>query len=109
MFTFAVDFSGSFLTAFSDIGSSFAVSLYGPDQVTVLGNADAGGSLLTFDLRSAGATAPAGVAVSNSDRGIASATSQVVALPEPGMLGLMSLGVLVLAAMGVRPRRQSHG
>lgn len=105
VFTFTVDFTGSFLSAMSSIGSTFAVSLYDQDGIMALGTSDPGGSLLNFDLRSPGA---AGIAVTNFNRSIASALV-LTAVPEPDGLLLVLAGLVALGGFATRSGRRLQG
>ncbi|MEN9866237.1 MAG: hypothetical protein RL748_1827 [Pseudomonadota bacterium] len=98
--SFDVSFAGPFLNSSdSSVGSSFGVALYGSDQVTVLGNGDAGsGSLLTFNLVSTG-TPVGNVTPVVFD----AALVNVSAVPEASEWMMLMAG---LGVMGVFARRR---
>lgn len=89
-FDFNVEFSGAFFDAISDIGTTFSVSLYGNDQVSILGNADAAGSLLNFELTPASAFTLGSVTSNIVDSSIVSLSE----VSEPPMLILMLGGLI---------------
>lgn len=95
--SFDLRFSGAFLNTPGSFGTSFGLSLYGADQVSLLGNPDAAsGSLLTFELMPANAIGQFGtvkpVVFDN-------AMLSVSAVPEPAEWLLLLAGFAVLAAV----------
>lgn len=97
VFSFNLRFSGAFLNSSGSVGTRFALSLYGADQVSLLGNPDAvSGSLLSFELMPA-ATAGQFGQVTNTV--FDTTMLSVSAVPEPSEWLLMLLGFAMLAAI----------
>jgi hypothetical protein len=100
VFNFRLTFDGPFATEISDVGSTFALSLYAADQMTLLGNPDDTGSLLRFELLPASVTGPGSLMVMVADPAIASAS----AIPEPTTLLMITLGLVAMGYTGRRSR-----
>ena len=102
--SFNVSFSGAFLTAPSDIGTSFSLSLFAADQATLLGNGNPdSGSLLTFELFSPLSSGQFGsVTPVVFDGGLVS----VSAVPEPSEWLMMVAGLAALGVVAQRRRKQ---
>ncbi|MFZ6749731.1 NF038129 family PEP-CTERM protein [Undibacterium sp. Ren11W] len=104
--SFNLRFSGAFLTTPGSFGTSFGLSLYGADQVSLLGNPDpVSGSLLTFELMPAATSGQFGkVTPTVFDNAMLS----VSAVPEPSEWLLMLVGLTMLGAI-VRVQRWRIG
>lgn len=100
--SFNVSFSGLPDTSASPAASPFSVGLYGDDSVTVLGNADASGSLLHLSwLPDANGVGSVSTQVVD-----ATAVSAVTAVPEPSSWLMLGAGLGLLGLL--RRRRLSH-
>lgn len=97
---FDLTFTGDFLSHAGSVGTSFALSLYGDDQLSLLGNYDPNsGSLMKIDLTppsSQGAAAAIDVIVSDA------IAVQVQVIPEPGSVALWAAGLLLVVATSRR-------
>lgn len=101
-FSFDVSFGGAFLNSPGNVGTTFAVSLYGADQTTILGRADAvTASLVKFDLTPAVAAGQFGRVNATVFDG---SVIQVTAVPEPETYAMLLAG---LALLGCMARRKS--
>jgi hypothetical protein len=104
--SFDLRFSGAFLNTPGSFGTSFGLSLYGADQVSLLGNPDAvSGSLLTFELMPA---ATAGQFGQVTPIVFDNAMLSVSAVPEPSEWLLMLVGLAMLGCI-VRTQRGRIG
>lgn len=108
LFSFRLDFDGDFLADGFDAGSVFAVSLYGADQTTPLGNADPlTGALLSINLMPASMAGPGGIAVVVNDPMLVSVSSAPMPVPEPASLLLILAGGAAVAVATGRRRGKS--
>lgn len=98
LFSFQLDFFGDFLPEGFDSGSVFAVSLYGADQTTILGNADPlTGALASINLMPASPAGPGGIAVNVNDPMLVSASLAPIPVSEPASLLLILAGGVAIA------------
>ncbi len=107
LFSFRLDFDGDFLANGFDSGSVFAVSLYGADQMTLLGNADPlTGALLSINLIPASMAGPGGITIDINDPTLVSVSLAPMPVPEPASLLLILAGGAAAAVPTGRRRRK---
>lgn len=107
LFSFLLDFTGDFRAAGFDSGSVFAVSMYGADQMTILGNADPlTGALVSINLTPASLAGQGSIAFNVNDPTLASVSLTPTQVPEPASLLLMLVGGA--AFMVATGRRHVH-
>lgn len=101
MLEFELSFGGNYALLPGDIGSTLGIAMLSADQQSYLGNPQ--GNVLEFALMPGLAGLPATLSLNNHAPDLAQVRPMFAPVPEPDVLALSAIGLLMLLACSRRP------